>query len=476
MKEFFIPDYLTVKGGKSVDSRVTISGAKNEVLGIMAAAVLTDEVVELRNVPFISDVIDMGRIMMALGVDVKYSPEKNHLRLHAKRITGNILPELAIKFRASYYLWGALLARFRVTGEFNSLHIKMPGGCGLVDTFKTGDGLGSKGRPTDFHLSMLQNLFEIDIKCGESATDLELILPDRNPCNDSYPVYATRLMSHGATMHWMLAVALCKKQKFMYNASLEPEISHLLGILRAMGAELRGTGTMAITNMGRRGDELLRGGTFEVMPDRIEAGTYALLAMALRGKIRLSCTNADHCRPWLNLIKEIIKPESDRAHIESSCMFFDFTGFQFPGQHIIFSPFPGKETDLQQIWTAVLTSATSESVIVDPVWPKRSDMPDITPFFHGMEFGQVDIENYEMPKAGILKIFPSNVQPTVSKGFDLRGTIAMIILAAMANGASRINNPSFALRGYPNLIDNLSNIGLDITASKEGVVLEGLPE
>jgi len=475
MKNFFIPDYLTIKGGKSIDSRIKVSGAKNEVLGIMAAAVLTDEVVELRNVPYISDVLEMGSIMMDLGVDVKYSPAENRLRLHARRITGNVLPELALHFRASYYLWGALLARFRVTGEFKSLHIKMPGGCTLVETFKTGEGFGKQGRATDFHFNMLQNVFEVDIKKGAGEDDLELVLPDRSSVEDPHPVYATRLMSHGATMHWMLAAALSERQKFMYNASLEPEVPHLLWILRAMGAELRGTGTMAITNMGHSGG-LLKGGVFDVMPDRLEAGTYALLTMALRGKIHIEGANASHCLPWLNLIKEIVKPENDRVRVDDSGMYFDFTGFEFPGQHIIFSPFPGKETDLQQIWTSVLTSATSSSVIVDPVWPKRSDMPKMMPFGVDFDFEQLEIENYEMPLTSRLLIIPSKVRPAESSGFDLRGTMAMIILAVMAEGESKINNPSFALRGYPNLVKNLQAIGIDITASEKGRELACLPE
>jgi len=283
-------------------------------------------------------------------------------------------------------------------------------------------------------------------------------------------------MSHGATMHWILSVALSRRQKFIYNASLEPEITHLLGILRKMGAEVRGSGTMAIMNMGRADCGLLRGGVFEVMPDRMETGTYALLALALREKIHLHGTNADNCRPWMNLVREIIKPETDRIRIEADSMRFNFKDFEFPGQHIVVSPFPGKETDLQQIWTAALTTAKTESIIVDPMYYKRSDMPDMHPLFNNMEYSQVEIEDFEIPKAGILKIFPGAPTPAVVNGFDLRGTMALIVLAALATGESRINNPSPALRGYPNLVQNLQNMGIDVTASEEGTELESLPE
>ena len=112
MTRFFIPDFLTIDGGNPVDGQVNISGAKNEVLGVMAAAVLTDQLVILENVPHISDVLDMGRILLELGVDVKFDPDSGRMEIHAEKIKSNILSKEAYKFRASYYLWGALLARF----------------------------------------------------------------------------------------------------------------------------------------------------------------------------------------------------------------------------------------------------------------------------------------------------------------------------------------------------------------------------
>ena len=122
-ENFFIPDSLTINGGNSVSGDIKISGAKNAILGLMAAAVLTDDVVTLRNVPYITDVLEMGQIMQDIGVDVSFNPRERRLRLHAAKIGKNVISHQAANFRASYYLWGSLLARFKRTGEYNNLQV-----------------------------------------------------------------------------------------------------------------------------------------------------------------------------------------------------------------------------------------------------------------------------------------------------------------------------------------------------------------
>lgn len=149
---FFIPELLTVRGGTPVYGSVDVSGAKNAILGLMAAALLTDEPVILNNVPYISDVLEMGHIMKELGVDVRYAPRRKILFLHARTITSNVISEKAVHFRASYYLWGSLLARFVHTGEFDSLKVLMPGGCSF----------GGKRR-TDFHEQLIKSVFNAEI-------------------------------------------------------------------------------------------------------------------------------------------------------------------------------------------------------------------------------------------------------------------------------------------------------------------------
>ncbi|MDR2770080.1 MAG: hypothetical protein LBB08_01365, partial [Rickettsiales bacterium] len=353
-----IPDFIDITGGRPLapGARVGISGAKNEVLGAMCAAVLTDGPVTLCNVPFITDVLDLAAVLRGVGADVEYAPHEKRMRIHAKRITSNILPDEALKFRASYYVWGALLSRFARTGEWGSLKIRIPGGCSF-----------GGARAIDFHIRLLQNA--LGARLAETADSLEFVLPS-GAAAPGGPVFHTPIFSHGATFHWMLATALGRGPKVFYNASLEPEVPHLLAMLNRMGANFRGRGSLAIMNSGFGGG-LLGGGEFSIMPDRIETGFYALLAMALRSRITLGGTNAESCRPWLNSVMEIAKKGC--VEISADEMRFDFRALPgFEGRNYVMSPIPGKETDMQQIWTPVLSMAKSPSAIYDPIWPGRT--------------------------------------------------------------------------------------------------------
>ena len=478
MSGLYIPDNIEIEGGRKLatNATVSISGAKNEVLGAMAAAVLTDQAVELSNVPYISDVLDMGHILIELGADVQYNPEEKLMRIHAREIASNELSDRAAKFRASYYLWGALLSRFSNTGEFKSLRIKNPGGCGL-----------GGNRKTNYHFDMLRNIFRVEETLGNDM--LELALPGSERNYKTEPIFATDLMSHGATMHWLLSVATNPEFRVFYNASLEPEVPHLLQMLNKMGANLRGTGTTAITNMGKKG--LLSGGCFEIMPDRMEASSYILLAMLLRDKITVNGMNAASCRPCLNSIAEIMKKAApgqwNSGLNNGSSITFDFRNLRdFPGQKFVMSPFPGKETDLHQIWAPLLATASSESEIYDPVWAKRKDhLPELAKF--GIESSYKvyeescyeDIEEQRRVANRTLQITirPSNIKDTMDAvGMDLRGTFGLFAAAAKANRTSCISNPGYALRGYPNLIGNLQGLGIPVFSSlTPGTVLAALP-
>ena len=449
MNEILTPDYIEINGGRAlaVDAVVQISGAKNEVLGAMCAAILTDEPVIYNNVPFITDVLEMCEIMRGIGVEIEYAPQQRRLKIHAKQILTNILPDNALKFRASYYIWGAILARFQKTGEFKSLKIKIPGG----------DVFGGV-RAIDYHTDLIKNIFGADLIA--SANDLEFVIPEKFD-STACPIYSTLQVSHGATFHWLLSVALSPHLKMIYNASLEFEVPHLVGILNKMGATIRGTNTTAITNFGFSG-HLLSGGVFDIMPDRMETGFYALLAMALKSKIKLIGTDASSCRPWLNSVIEIAG--GGCCHIENNSMTFDFTNLsEFNGRNYIMSPIPGKETDMQQLWTPILATARTSSKIYDPVWAGRiGHLPEMEKFGLKLEHRTVKINNSVASKAAEITIHPSQLHTANVSGMDIRGTAGLIICAVMADGISRINNPKFALRGYPNLIQNLRKIGIDV--------------
>lgn len=465
---FFIPELLSIRGGNPVYGSVNISGAKNAILGLMAASLLTDEPVTINNVPYISDVLEMGHIMKELGVDVRYAPQKRILYLHARKITSNVISEKAVHFRASYYLWGSLLARFVHTGEFDSLKVLMPGGCSF----------GGKRR-TDFHEQLIKSVFnaEISEEPYNSRHYLCFSLP-KNKVLGGNPVYATFKASHGATYHWMLSVAGASEIKMMYNSSMEPEISNLMMMLQQMGLGLSGNERTGLIYDGKnRG--LLHGGTFYAIPDRMEAATYALLAVGTKGEIQIENINFDNCRPWFsqlyNMFESGVYYSPDKTQLNLNFR----NRSDFSGVIMQMSPFPGMETDLQQIWTPILGQASSESFIADLIWPGRiAHLEQMHKFGLQTEAEQREVKvSQEMSdKVLLVKIKPSQYKAADVEGMDLRGTMGLIIMAAMTEGKSKITTPSYALRGYPNLIKNLQDLGVNISASAKGTKIDALPE
>jgi len=464
---FFIPDELHIKGGRPIHGSIDISGAKNSILGLMCAALLTDEKVVLHNVPNISDVLEMGHIMRDLGVDVSFDPEQKLLCIHAKKLTKNILSAKAVKFRASYYLWGSLLARFKRSGEFNSLKVRLPGGCGL----------GEK-RKTDFHEELMKNIFGADIheRQIEGHCYLSIDLPAKRP-NNSNPIYTTAKVSHGATFHWLLSIAGSNSLKMMYNSSLEPEVSNLIDMLSKMGLGIRGTERTGLIYDGSN-RKLLKGGDFYCIPDRLEAAAYAMLALGTKGQIRIRGINYEHCSPWLLQLGETGAGEIYFSEDRSEIVLNFADRKPFKGSILQMSPFPGMETDLQQIWTPILGLAETTSTIVDIIWPGRYYHLDQMRHF-GLESSykhvEVDAGQGISYKALIAKIEPSQLHAGTGTGEDLRGTTGLILLAAMVEGSSTILKPEYALRGYPYFIKNLQSLGVDIKPSKTGANLDPLP-
>lgn len=469
-KNFFIPSQLAIEGGRPVQGTIKISGAKNSILGLMAASLLTDEVVTLRNVPYISDVLEMGQIMRDIGVDVRFNPQDRILRLHAAKITKNEISHQAANFRASYYLWGSLLARFRRTGEFDSLKVCMPGGCSF----------GGK-RPTDFHEELIKTVFgaeiSVETRDNEKYSYLAFQLPPQESA-ELCPIYTTFKSSHGATFHWLLSVAGSNNIKMMYNSSLEPEVSNLINMLQKMGLGLTGSERTGIIYDGTN-RKLLKGVDFDVIPDRLEAATYALLALSTQGELQLEGINFEHCSPWLGQLTRMFdkgiyfSPDLTKLNL-------DFRNRKaYNGFIMQVTPFPGFETDLQQIWTPIMAQAQTPSIISDLIWPGRSaHLEEMAKFGVESDFHQFDIISGQQAtvKNLFINIHPSQLHTAQAKGTDLRGTMALLLLAATTPGLSKIDNPSFALRGYPNLITNFRNLGIKIEASAEGHEINALPE
>ena len=468
-ENFFIPEKLAVNGGQPAQGHIKISGAKNSILGLMAASLLTDEPVVLNNVPYITDVLEMGQIMQDIGVDVSFNPRERRLRLHAAKINKNVISHQAANFRASYYLWGSLLARFKRTGEYNNLQVCLPGGCSF----------GGK-RPTDFHEELIKNVFgahvAVESKDNDKYSYLSFTLPSVEP-DDLCPVYTTAKPSHGATFHWLLSVAGSNQLKMMYNASLEPEVSNLINMLQNMGLGLMGNERTGLIYDGKN-TGLLHGIEFSVIPDRLEAATYALLTLSTQGEVQLDDINFEHCSPWIGQLTRMFdkgiyfSPDLTKLNL-------DFRNRKkFDGFIMQMSPFPGFETDLQQIWTPVLAQAQTSSVISDMIWPGRyAHLAELAKFGLQFDYHQFDVVSGQQASAKNLyiNIHPSSLHSGEAKGTDLRGTMSVILAAATAEGESIVNEPSFALRGYPDLLENMQKLGINIKASANGREIPALP-
>lgn len=459
-KGFFVPEYIDIYGGTPFkeNASVTISGAKNEVLGSMAACLLTDQPVILRNVPYIQDVLDLGNCLIELGVDVKYNPAQKIMQLHAKNITTNVLSDKTTKFRAAYYLWGSLLSRFSVTGEFNSVVAKFAGGCDF----------GNRGY--DYHFNLLKNVLGVEIQ--EEPDSLTFKLP-ASPKQEEV-LFSTSKPSHGATFHYLLTSAITNKRDYMYNSALEPEVASLIQMLRQMGAvDIRGQNATAIISGAHNG--LLLGCDYTVQPDRMETGFYALLAAATKNKISIRDVDYSSCMPWLNLLKEFTKINPTGT----TNMDFDFRNLDWnkvSGKNIIVSPYPGKETDMEQLWLTVLAMANSNSTIIDSIWPGRLGKDGAPEELHKLGINMTYDTNY-MSQALKIDIFPSKLRavPDGIRAANLRGAAGIIIGASAVNGMTRILQPGFATRGHPNLIENLNNLGIKTEMSTEGTILDSLP-
>ncbi len=458
-----LPKRLIINGGKPICGTVEISGAKNAVLGLMAGTVLTDKLVTLRNVPFITDVIDMVEMLKELGAEVNYQPRKKILEVQARKIITNKIPkESAKKIRASYYLWGALLSRFSITKEFNSLVVPIPGGCKW----------GKKGRGHDFHEELLKLNLGVSISYND---DLEMIftLPEKPNVSLNPLVYTTPRPSHGATMHWLLST-VGANNAMMYGASQEPEMLDLMDVLSIMSeGKAKYIGheeTGVIKQQLSKKNELFSGVDYTIMPDRLEASAYAMLAVATRGRITLKGIDTFTMRPFLKQLRNILPdgvlttPEGDTLHIASNDL--DFS--KMPPQIMLMSAFPGMETDLHQTWASVLARANGKSYIVDPTWSTRTvHVAELQKM--GVKINsKVETHKISATEERDFAIIEIDGDPNENfngakiTGHDLRGTVGCIMMACSVKGESIIEPPAFALRGQPNLIENLRNLGVDI--------------
>jgi len=409
---------LKINGGNKLKGKITISGAKNSAVALIPAAILSDGIVTIDNVPNITDVEVLKEILEHLGA--KVTDEKERIIIDCTNIQNREIPEvLSKKLRASYYFMGALL------GKYKEMSMYFPGGCSIG------------ARPINIHLKGFEelgaNIHENHNKYRIKAANLK-----------GSHIYLD-FPSVGATINIMLAAVKADGKTIIENAAREPEIVNMSTFLNNMGANIRGAGTSEITIIGvqKLGDCFI-----EVIPDRIEAGTY-LIAGALCGEdLEIKNIIPEHIDALIIKLKEMGVPLkiNEDSIIVSAPAILNKTNIKTQG-------YPGFPTDLQQPFSVLLTQATGTSKIEETIYENR--------FKHANYLNKMGANTTAIGQTMIIngKTILNGCEVSAT---DLRAGAAMILAGLLANGTTYIYEIEHILRGYENIVKKLEDVGAKI--------------
>ncbi|QAV33728.1 UDP-N-acetylglucosamine 1-carboxyvinyltransferase [Fervidobacterium changbaicum] len=399
---------------------VEISGAKNSALPLLAAALLTEEEVTLHKVPVLSDVETMIDILRTTGKKVVFEKDKNTVHISGPIVQTHVPYDLVRKMRASFNVLGPIAA---LMGEAST---PLPGGCAI--------GV----RPVDFHIEGLKRLgFDITYDHGE-------ILAKRGTKQDGVTVYLP-FPSVGATEHIMSTASILPGTTIIENAAMEPEIVDLQNLLNKMGAKVSGAGTSRIVVEGVKN---LHGCEHTVIPDRIEAGTYAIALLATRGEGLIKNVNPEHLDAlWFVLERTgaVVKKGPDYVEVRS--------WNRWKGCDINVLPYPGFPTDLQPQIIVYLALADGTSTVTENVFKTR--------FAHVGELVRMGADMRIKDNTVFINGVPK-LEGTTVMGTDLRATAALVIAGLAAEGTTEVTQVEHIFRGYENVIEKFAKLGAKI--------------
>jgi len=427
-------DSIWIKGGAKLKGEIPISGAKNAALTLMPCALLTDEKLTLTNLPRLADVDTFSHLLNQLGVSTSVAGVKKgeigrRMTLQADEIVSTVAPyDMVRKMRASVLVLGPMLAR---CGE---AAVSLPGGCAIGD------------RPIDLHLKALECMgAEIELAAGYVKASAPK--GGRLPGGDfSFPV-----VSVGATENAVMAAVLAKGRTQLFNAAREPEIADLCNLLVAMGAKIKGIGSSHLIIDGVEG---MSGTTYAVMPDRIEAGSYACAAGITGGSIDLVGARPDDMQATLNALAHCgLMIEFHNRGIKVSA-----NGGLRP-LALSTSPFPGFATDMQAQFMAMLCLAQGDSFLEETIFENR--------YMHVPELrrmgADVDIHGRSAIVHGADKLTGASVMAT-----DLRASMSLVLAGLAAEGETEVLRVYHLDRGYERLEEKLSAVGATIERRSGG--------
>lgn len=418
-------DKFVIKGGTRLKGDVTISGAKNAAVAILPATLLVNGICTIENLPNISDVKIFCEILSTLGAKITWNTP-NEITIDTKNIDCTNAPlEMTSKFRASYYLLGALL------GRCGCAEVGIPGGCNLG------------ARPIDQHIKGFEALgAKVDVGQGKISAKAKKLV--------GTSIYMD-IVSVGATINIMLASVLAEGTTTIDNAAKEPHIVDVANFLNSMGADIRGAGTDIIKINGVK--ELMKSGSYSVVPDQIETGTFMLAAVASKGDILIKNCIPEHLDCVTAKILEIggcVEDLGDSIRVYCN---------RRPSKATVKTlPYPGFPTDLQPQMGVVLSIADGTSIINESIWESR--------FQYTNELNKMGAKITAQGKSaffeGVKELSGSPVYAT-----DLRAGSALIIAGIIAKGETQVFNIEHIDRGYENIEQKFRNLGANIQRVSE---------
>lgn len=420
--------YYRINGGKRLEGAVTISGAKNAALAIIPAVILSGESCLLENLPEIEDVRIVEEILTSMGADISRTPDGS-MRIDPSGIsTFSVTGEMVSSMRASYYLLGALLGRYK------KAEIALPGGCAIGQ------------RPIDQHIKGMRALgADIVIQGGSVKARADRLR--------GAEIYLD-VVSVGATINIMLAAVAAEGQTIIANAAKEPHVVDVANFLNMMGANVKGAGTDVIRIQGGR---RLHGCTYAVIPDQIEAGTFMIAAAATRGDVIINNVIPTHLEAISAKLMEcgVAVSEGD----DGRDFFIRVSADKRPrAVNIKTLPYPGFPTDLQQPMMALLATAEGNSFIMENIFENRfNHVPELAKMG-----ANISISSRTATVEGVEKLYGAPLCAS-----DLRAGAALVIAALAAEGESTISQIHFIDRGYEFLEQKLRALGADITRIEE---------
>ena len=426
-------DKIIIHGGKRLSGRVPVSGAKNSALTLIPCALLTDEPLTLRNLPRLADIDGFQHLMNQFGVSTTIAGSRPEdfgrmMTLEATRITGSTAPyELVRKMRASILVLGPLLARM---GEAT---VSLPGGCAIGN------------RPIDLHLKALEAFgARIELAAGY----VRALAPDGGLPGGEYDF---PVVSVGATENALMGAATARGTCRLRNAAREPEIVDLCNLLVAMGAEIEGIGSSDLTV---HGVERLHGATYQVMPDRIEAGSYACAAAITGGEVTLvgarpeEMSATSHALRNAGVIVETVK-DGMRVAADGALKAINLST----------APYPGFATDMQAQLMALLARAEGTSVLNETIFENR--------YMHVPELNRMGAHIETSGRTAIVHGVP-RMHGAQVMATDLRASMSLVIAGLAAEGETQVHRLYHLDRGYERLEEKLALMGAEVERVGEG--------